>query len=276
MNTTALDPAAVRARHAELTILDVRGDAEFARGHLPVSGHLPLGEMESRRNELPPRSVAMLVVAEDAARAAGAAALLEGYGYSSVHHLDTGIEALGDLAHDRSAAARLWRPAPFLEEVLPPLPRGRALDLACGAGRDSVFLALHGFDVTAVDVDEGALERTRALAARHGVAVETRRVDLERDATPLVESPWTLIVCFRFLHRLLLPAIGAALAPGGHLVYETFRVGQQRFGRPTHPRFLLEAGEMARAFAALEILRCEEPDPPGGPITTRLLARRPA
>ena len=138
-----------------------------------------------------------------------------------------------------------------------------------------MFLALHGFEVEA-GTRRGCARSARAISPP-GTASRSRRwrVDLEREASPLADSAWDLIVCFRFLHRLLLPAIARAVTPGGHLVYETFRVGQQRFGHPTRPRFLLEPGELARAFASLEIVRYEEPDPAGGPITARLHARRP-
>ena len=80
---------------------------------------------------------------------------------------------------------------------------------------------------------------------------------------------------FRFLHRPLLPEIEGALAPGGWLVYETFRRGQARYGRPTHARFLLDDGELSSAFPSLLVEHYDEPSPPGGPITARLLARRP-
>jgi SAM-dependent methyltransferase len=170
----------------------------------------------------------------------------------------------------------LWRPAPFLEEVLPQLPRGRAADLAAGSGREAVFLAMHGFEVEAWETAPEALDRATALAARHGVAIAPVACDLEAGAPPLPDERYRLIVCFRFLHRPLFPAMIRALAPGGHLVYETYRVGQERFGRPRRPQFLLEPGELARGFGELEILRYEEPDPLEGPFTARLLARKSA
>ena len=152
----------------------------------------------------------------------------------------------GGLA-DRAPAARLWRPAPFLEEVLPLISRPRgtapgsgaragapplALDLACGAGRDAVFLAQHGFEVEGWDHAPEALERAHDLARRHGVTLRTELRDLERPGLPPPARPLDLIVCFRFLHRPLFPWMERALAPGGWLVYETYRAGQERFGRP--------------------------------------------
>jgi SAM-dependent methyltransferase len=169
----------------------------------------------------------------------------------------------------------LWQPSPFLEQVLPELPRGRAADLAAGAGREAVFLALNGFEVEAWDHDRGALERAAALAQRNGVSLLTVVRNLERREPELPAERYRLVSAFRFLHRPLFPHIERAIAPGGWLVYETYMRGQERFGRPRHPRFLLDRGELARAFPSLVVERYEELDPPEGPIMARLLARKP-
>jgi SAM-dependent methyltransferase len=261
----------------------VRDGETFARGHLAGSGHLPRRELLERRAELPPRGTGILVVAGSAAEAAEAAAALEAMCYDGVAFLDAPLtEVPGGLA-DLRPAARLWRPARFLEEALPrvlaALPPGReptALDVASGAGRDAVFLAGHGFAVEARDHAPEALERAQALACRQGVALSTVACDLERAGLPPPERPFDLVICFRFLHRPLFPWMEAAVAPGGWLIYETYRDGQERFGRPRRAHFLLRPGELAVAFPALETVGYEEPDPPEGPVTARLLARRPS
>ena len=271
----ALDPTSALALGTGVAVLDVRDQAAFAAGHPPGAGHLPRSAFEARRTELPPREVAMLVVAAGAGEARDAAADLEALGYSRVDWLDAPLASLPGGLSDTGPPVRLWRPAPFLEEVLPLLPRGRALDLAAGAGREAVFLAMNGFDVEAIDDDPCILAKAEALAGRCGVRITTRAQDLERSDARLPEGRYGLVTVFRFLHRPLLPAIERALAPGGRLVYETFRRGQARFGRPTHPRFLLDDGELARAFPGLIVERYDEPSPEGGPITARLLARKP-
>jgi len=192
-----------------------------------------------------------------------------------VEWLDAPWQELLDAAPDHGAPARLWRPSPYLESRLALVPRGRALDVAAGSGREAVFLAMHGFEVEAIDRAPEALEWANALAARHGVAIATHARDLEAAGATLPRDRFALVTVFRFLHRPLLPAIAAALAPGGHLIYETYRLGQERFGRPTHPRFLLWPGELLRAFAGLEILHAEEREPSGGPVMARVHARRP-
>ena len=257
-------------------VLDVRGEAAFRAGHLAGSGHVPLDELGARRAELPPRGTPVLVLADDPPAAARAAEALAHAGFAAVAWLDAPLAAMEGGRASTAPPARLWRPAPFLERALPLLPRGgKAADLAAGAGRDAVFLALHGFEVEAWDRDAEALGRAAELAARHGVAVRTVRVDLEAPGATLPESRYDVIACFRFLHRPLFPAMAAALAPGGVIVIETFRVGQERFGKPRRPRFLLEPGELLAAFAGLEVLRHEEPSPEGGPWTSGIVARRP-
>ena len=258
-----------------VTILDVRDEAAFAAGHLAGAGHLPRAEFRLRRTELPPREEPLLVVVASPGEAAEAARELAAMGYTRVDWLGAALAELPLGLADRGPAATLWRPAPFLVEVLPRLTRGPALDLAAGAGREAVFLALHGFPVEAIDDDPMILERAEALARRHGITIVTRTCDLERRDVTLPEERYALVMVFRFLHRALFPAIERAIAPGGWLVYETFRSGQRRYGRPTHPRFLLEDGELKSAFPGLTVEHYEEPSPEGGPITARLLARKP-
>jgi len=269
----AVPIAEVRALLAAVTVLDVRPEADFESAHVAASGNIPADDLEARRHELPPESSRVLVVAAEARAAERAARALESR-FSDLAWLDAPVARLLERDAERGPGTRLWRPAPFLESVAGPIPRGPALDLACGAGREAVFLALHGFAVEAWDHDPDALARCATLARRSGVALETRERDLEADDPGIPEGVFALVTCFRFLHRPLFAAIERALAPGGHLVYETYRVGQERFGRPRRPRFLVESGELPRAFAGLEILAYEEPSPPAGPLTARLHARR--
>ena len=260
-------------------MLDTRDDSAFAAGHLAGSGHVPDADLAERRGELPPRDVAVMVVATDGPAAVASAQRLVQFGYARVAWLDAPLSRVEGGLVDRSPAARLWRPSPFLERVLPLLPppgaAGRVLDLAAGAGREAVFLALHGYQVEAWDHDRGVLERARRLAARHGVEIATVTRDLERREPGLPEGDRDLVMAFRFLHRPLFPHIARAVAPGGCVVYETYLRGQERFGRPTHPRFLLDPGELPRHFPGFGIEIHEESSPPEGPCMARLLARKP-
>lgn len=123
-------------------------------------------------------------------------------------------------------------------------PRGRVLDVASGSGRHARWLASQGFAVTAVDRDASA------LAALAGVAgVVTRIADLERDAGPFPGETFAGIVVTRYLYRPLFPRLLDALAAGGVLIYETFARGNERYGAPHNPDFLLRPGEL------LEVVR---------------------
>ena len=117
-------------------------------------------------------------------------------------------------------------------------PRARVLDLACGYGRHTRLFAQRGAHVVAVDRDAGA------LAAIDGVAgIETRRIDLEASAWPFPSERFDAIVVANYLHRPHLPQIVAGVADDGVLLYETFARGNEAYGRPSNPAFLLEPGE---------------------------------
>ncbi len=135
-------------------------------------------------------------------------------------------------------------------------PGGRVLDLAAGAGRHTRLLLDMGFAVTAVDRD---IEGLRPLV---GDKCEIRAIDLETGAQEsafgALGGGYDGVVAANYLYRPLFAAIAAALAPDGVLIYETFAVGNERFGRPRNPDFLLHPGELIEAFAALTILAFEQ------------------
>jgi rhodanese-related sulfurtransferase len=258
-------------------ILDVRDARAFEAGHLPGSGHLPEAEWEARRSELPPPEREVMVVADSPARAHGAARMLESLGYARVFSLEADVGGL-EAARDTAPARPLWRPTPYLAWALQRfgalVPSGPAADLASGAGRDAVYMAGLGLEVEAWDRAPEALERALDLARRSRVRLKAIECDLERDQPPLPASRYALLTCFRFLDRPLLARMRGAIRPGGVIVYETYGVGQERFGRPKRPQYLLEPGELAAAFAGLEVLDREERAPLEGPITSRIVVRR--
>lgn len=131
---------------------------------------------------------------------------------------------------------------------------GPVLDLACGAGRHARFLAGLGHAVAAVDRDAAALSGLAGLAG-----VTTLQADLEGGPWPLAGWSFAGIVVTNYLHRPLYPHLIAAIAEGGVLIYETFMVGNERFGRPSNPDFLLQPGELLEAFgAALQVVAFEQ------------------
>ena len=152
-------------------------------------------------------------------------------------------------------------PDPFLiqlqeyEELFS--PGGHALDVACGAGRNAVWLAQKGWDVTACDISLEGLRKAQALARKHGVRLNLFCQDLENASLPT--NHFDLMICFFYLHRKLLPLLKMALRTKGLLVYKTYTTDQQRYpGRPSHPLHLLRPQELLDHFRDFRILSYQE------------------
>lgn len=162
----------------------------------------------------------------------------------------------------RAAAASSRTPSSFLVDVAPLLPavsrdRGpRALDVAGGPGRNAVWLAARGFDVTLVDVSPVALELARTAALAAGVSLTPVEIDLECGALP--SGPFDLVLAIDYLHRPLFSAFPGVLAAGGLLVYaQPTRKNLERNARPS-ARFLLGEGELPGLVSGLDIVRYDE------------------
>lgn len=166
-------------------------------------------------------------------------------------------------------------PAPFLEALDGLLPRrGPALDVAGGAGRNALWLARRGLTVTLADVSDVALAQAGEAARSEGLPLTTLALDLE--AEPLPAGPWALVLCSYFLHRPLLAAAPAVLAPGGLLVVaHATRTNLTRHPRPG-PDHVLEDGELPGLVRGLEVLHQQEGWLEGGRHEARLVARRGA
>jgi len=161
----------------------------------------------------------------------------------------------------------------FAREDLP----GPILDLACGDGRNGIFLASRSLPVILADRSEAALREARRLGGQAGVKVELWQVDLEEPSgDPLQGRAFGAILVFRYLHRPLMPSIRRSLAEGGLLMYETFTEEQPRFGKPRNPEFLLKPGELLEWFGDWERIHYFEgiqTDPPRA--VAQLIARKP-
>lgn len=172
--------------------------------------------------------------------------------------------------HHAATIPSAWvtRFAPFLRAD------GEILDLACGSGRHARWLAGRGWRVEAVDRDAGALA---ALAGVPGVRV--RVADLEQGAWPYAGRRFDGVVVTNYLHRSLFPLIEGALAEGGVLIYETFMSGNERFGRPSNPDFLLRSQELLDVVrsAGLRVIAFEEGETasPRPAVVQRICAQRP-
>ncbi|MBI3961793.1 MAG: class I SAM-dependent methyltransferase [Deinococcus sp.] len=130
------------------------------------------------------------------------------------------------------------------------LPRGgKALDLAMGLGRNAIYLATLGFEVTGIDISPVAVQKAGELAARRGVPLTALVADLEQYQIP--PASYVLIVDIAYLQHSLIPQIIAALKPGGIVVFETFTIEHLRFKPDFNPDYLLQPGELANLFRSL-------------------------
>jgi tellurite methyltransferase len=174
-----------------------------------------------------------------------------------------------DAKHRAGAEEPPAAPAGFVSELLPLLPLGPALDLACGTGRHTLLLASRQQAVTAVDSSSVALEilERRALAS-HRVVTHIKRVaaianrrhgiqlwqaDLEHVSLP--SEAFSLVICVNYLQRSLFSQIERTLVPGGMVLFETYTVAQLDFaGGLRNPNYLLQVGELRTAFPSLRNL----------------------
>ena len=263
---------------SKLSLLDVRSEADFLIAHPAGAVGIPLEQLAARVHELPARGKSLAITDSDPHRMSRAGKFLRERG-----HVVTEVAWQTDVATESGPSrARLWEPSAFLVEALQAIRRidpshsGQAIDVACGTGRDAVFLAGEGYDVLAVDVLPDAIGRAAELAARSGVALATRVFDLEAAAS-LPAGPFQLVTVFRYLHRPLFPALRQATAPGGFVVYETFHERNLDTGlRPRSPEHLLRTGELACQFPGFDILIARDAVERDGRFFSHLLARRPS
>ena len=162
-------------------------------------------------------------------------------------------------------------PSPWVQRWASQIrPGGAVLDVAAGAGRHGRLLARMGFEVDAVDRDAG-------LFADPPPRVRLLEADIEGGARPYAGRLFDGIVVANYLHRPLLPLLVGSLEPGGMLIYETFAHGNERFGKPSNPAYLLAPGELLDAVrdrlrvVAYEDLTVAEPRPAA---VQRIAARR--
>ena len=169
------------------------------------------------------------------------------------------------------------RPSPFLareiERIKQLVTGRRALDIACGEGRNSIFLAGHGFQVTGVDISEVGLAKAARRAAEEAVDVEFVHADLDHVRPG---GRFDLVLNFNFLQRSLIPVEVELLRPGGVLLFDTI-LALPSIPAPSNPDFYLQPGELQRLFSGYggEILSHEESDA-GDVPTARLMFRKSA
>ncbi|PHS14877.1 MAG: hypothetical protein COA86_14475 [Kangiella sp.] len=257
-------------------IIDLRSKTEFSERHIKFSCNIESANLENRLHELPESKQIVSIIGEEI-DLIFARSFLTSKGYKILFQ----IEATSffkmyheiDWFESGSVSQRLWKPSlvvkifneryvQFISNQKKSSKKAlKGIDLACGAGRDSVFMAVDGWDMTAVDYMPSALLRVNSLAENNHCKVNAIELDLEKIKLNNDESPfpptwqgyYDLVIVSRYLHRPLLKYIDRLLKPNGFIVYQTFLEGCEKFGSPKNPRYLLKHGELANIFSGYKI-----------------------
>lgn len=178
-------------------------------------------------------------------------------------------------------SAMTTQPSTLLTAHLPLLrqhcQQGQILDLACGQGRNGLFLSQQGFDLCFLDRNAESLATVKTALSATGQTADIIHADLEQPpGYSLVDESYSAIIVFRYLHRALFDDIKRALKPGGILIYETFTREQAALGRPKNPDFLLEQDELSSVFNEFEQISYFEGEVGNPPSAiAQLVARKP-
>jgi len=270
--------------HSQTPILDVRPAEDFRAGHLRRAVNIPLESLAERISELPPPAMPLQIFDVSSARRNAALELLGRSNRTNVTEVSEAERQLAGAIETGPSQNYLWKPHGLITRALAEmrlvwgdqLEDKRAVDLACGVGRDAAALALGGLRVEGWDILPEALQRADCLAAACGAKLTTRLVDIEAEGTVLRPTSFDVVACFHYLHRPLMLQIKRAIRPGGFVVYETFTVAQrEKIGKPRKDKHLLRPGELASYFAGWQILWNAEGESDGRWVAS-LIARKPS
>lgn len=234
--------------------LDPRPAHEVVVEPISDSVNIPLDELPYRMHELPPRYGRIEVACPEPLAT-------ETVMWLSASGRDAQLARDWEYAPPGTRSGRLWKPNDFLVAVATRLEPGTALDLACGTGRDAVYLASLGWEVTAIDHLADALDRGRDLARRYLSDEDAGRIrwlckDLSTDS---LGGSFDLVNTFWFLDRDLIRTVPALLNPGGSFVMETFTTThRERYGKPRTESFALQLSELRDLLPGLRVESYDE------------------
>jgi len=147
-------------------------------------------------------------------------------------------------------------PVTLLEDWLPKLPVGRALDVACGAGRNSLFLAQAGYQVDAIDISPEGLKQAEKKAGEQGLSINWIEHDL--DEPYRYDRDYDLIIVMWYVNFALITRLCDCLAPGGYLLCEEHLITDQEVIGPTNLNYRVAAGDLREAVSGLDVLFYQE------------------
>jgi tellurite methyltransferase len=273
----------------KIPILDLRPAQLFYQSHIIGSASFPVSELFERLHELPIRAQAVeLFGSVSELEIATQFLSSKGYRISQTQVADQQklleLQQSNNLAFGKSYQ-RLWQPARivkrFIENYSLHSENKTGLDLACGSGRDTVYMSMQGYSMTAVDYLPSALQKLSDLAIRceqsiKSILLDMEKLDDDKHCSPLttLQHQYGCVVVVRYLHRPGLAQLKRLIDIGGYIVYQTFMHGCEKFGSPKNPRYLLELGELAEVFSDFDILVDEVEYLPDGRPTNCFIAKR--
>jgi tellurite methyltransferase len=161
-----------------------------------------------------------------------------------------------DKRYRARSAKRMSPPSEFIQRWVNRCPRGRALDVACGRGRNALFLAASGYEVDAVDISTEALNSARSTAQKSGLKLKWIAHDLDEPFCP--DSSYDLIVMVHYVNLPLIATLARLLKPGGILLCEQHLATDAEVAGPGNPAFRLEPRQLQEAARGLKILELKE------------------
>lgn len=274
-------------------IIDCRSQQQYQQGHIQGATHIPVTQLFSRMHELPRRAFPInICVTADIEEQAISFLHSKGYEIQQVitwqPTLSKKLDAIQRLEHG-AQSRQLWQAAPIIQHFIKQTSKqlniapGTGLDIACGSGRDMVYMAQHDWKMHGVDYLPDALNRAQSLAQNNQVSIQTYQQNLQNIDTPFqtlsleqqFPSAFDFISVSRYLHRPLLQYLSPLLQPGGVLIYQTFMQGCEKISSPKNPHFLLRKDELRHQFIDLEIILDEVEHLDDGRPISRFIARKP-
>lgn len=257
-------------------LLDCRSQYDYIQGHLRGVANIPAEQLAKRLFQLPAVEHPLDLMG-DKQSLEQAKEILQKKGYQI--HSELLVDAqqlqhwqLQNALERGDTRYRLWQPSPIVKRWVELAIDARyGLDIGCGAGRDSVFLAQQGIAMTALDYLPRNIEKARLLADYYHCELNLQLADANNYAP---KQLYDLIVVVRYLHRPLLQKLADWLAPGGSIVYQAFMQGSQQFGSPKNPQHLLNPGELAQVFSDLIVVEDGVDYLPDGRPVSHFIARK--
>lgn len=254
--------------NGKIPIIDLRAVTDFVTAHPLGATSIPLEQLDLAWHELPPKG-ATLDLLINQAQLGNVEEIFEQQQYQ-IRNIE--IAETADQTHwiSDNKSQRLWRANPLLENHIETIKNALsekdikplAFDIGCGSGRDSVFLALHDFDVLALDNNQYALERLAQFNQRCETNIKTQKLDFQNQPEEFrqllkTEKP-QLIIQARYLHRPLLTDYKELLPQGSIVAIHTFLEGAAEFGKPKNPNYLLKNEELENLYSDWKILLNQE------------------